>query len=173
MKHISKLSSIVAIWMLASTLCLSGGISLPQGWRVPTNVEAQDNWREKDHNRYLLVRADFNGDGILDEAKLLIRDEPPGFGLFAFVSQQDGTFKMFVLDEKKDKSYIRSLGITKVLPGRYKTVCGKGIISCREGEPDEVLVQYDGIDYFKEGSANMYFYWDNLTKDFKKAWIND
>lgn len=172
-KFINLFFTIITLVLVTNTLCIANGITMPEGWRLPANFETQDEWRNKDDNRYLLVKADFNGDTILDEARLLISDKPPMFALFAFVSQKDGTYITFLLDEKKDINYIRSLGVVKVLPGRYKTTCGKGIIECSEGETDEVIIRYDSIDYFKTESANMYFYWDSLSKTFKKAWIND
>lgn len=173
MKNIISLLIVLTLGILVSTPCLSDEIILPNGWRLPRNLEVQDEWRDKDVNRYLLINADFNGDGIMDEAKLLISDKPFRLALFAFVSQHDGTFKSFLLDEKNDVGYLKSLGIAKVSRGRYKTACGKGIIECRKDETDEVFLQYNGIEYFKVESASMYFYWDSSTKTFKKAWIDD
>ncbi len=184
MKNFIKFFVIIIFAIATRTLCMSDEIILPQGWRLPTNIETQDKWRDENVyyrcldvdegvNRCLSVKADFNGDGVMDEARLLMRDKPPGLGLFAFVSQKDGTFKTFLLDEKKDTNYIRSLGIEKVSPGRYKTVCGKGIRDCRESEVEEVLLRYDAIGYFKVESARMFFYWEGVTKSLKGVWIDD
>lgn len=159
------------IWAI-TTVCLSSDIPLPQGWRMPTATETKAEWRNKDPNRYLWISADFNGDGVLDEARLLIRDKPQGLGLFAFVSQKDATYKSFLLDEKNNPSRIIGLGIRKVPSGRYITACGYGI-ACAKNEAKEVHLPYEGIDYFKEGSANMYFYWDKAAKGFTHVWIND
>lgn len=165
---------IICVFGIAScTAFLSSRTNLPHGWRLPSKQEAQQNWRSKDINRYLFVKADFNGDNILDEAKLLISDISPGFALFAFLSQSDGTFKTYLLDEKNDNKYVKSLGIAKVPAGLYKTVCGKGVIECGDGQVEEVLLHYDAINYFKIESANMYFYWDIMSNTFKQAWIND
>lgn len=154
-------------------LCLSEDPSLPPGWRLPTTAETDQDWRNEDSNRYLVVRADFNGDGVTDQAKLLLRDTGPGFGLFAFVWQKDGAFKAYVLEEVKDTNYIEFMGIAPKPPGLYKTACGKGYFECGEGEPEEILLRHHAIDYFKEGSANSYFYWDEATETFKRVWISD
>lgn len=164
---------VIAVGILISSICLPNRLQLPPGWRVPTNAELQDRWREDDTNKYASVKGDFNGDNIVDEAKILLSDKPPGFALFAFLFQKNGTYKTYLLDKKENPTYIRALGIRKVTPGRYKTACGKGIIDCRKGELSEVLLNYDAIEYFKVESASMFFYWDNLTKTFKKAWIDD
>ncbi len=171
------LIGICALLMSFISNACSGKV-IPQGWRVPTAAEIQDNnnpWRNSEKNKYLLVEGDFNGDGVIDEARLLIsKANPPQLGLFAFVSQKDGTFKNFLLVEiSKDPSHFKLLGIEKVSPGSYLTACGKGITDCGSDEPDKVTLLYDGINFFKEGSASMYFYWDQLTKEFKKAYIDD
>jgi hypothetical protein len=119
-----------------------------------------------------VVKADLNGDGAMDQARLLIRNKGHGLGLFAFVSQKDGTFKTFKLDEKKDINYIKVLGIVVVPPGRYETFCGF-IGYCDEGELPEIFLHNSAINYFKEGSANSFFYWDEQTMSFKQVWMND
>ncbi len=168
--------NVIAIYIVI-LLCASSayaGKSIPRGWRIPTSKEMQaeyDQWRNRDKNRFLLVEGDFNGDGVIDEARLLLsKKDAPRLGLFAFVSQKDGSFKTFLLIERDDQRYFEALGIEKVSPGEYLTVRGKGII---DYGPDKVRLMYDGINFFKEGSASMYFYWDPQTKDFKKAYIDD
>ena len=153
--------------------CLAEEPPLPHGWRTPTSAETKDEWRNEDADRYLIVRADFNGDGVMDQARLLLRDPGTGLGLFAFVSQKDGTFKTYLLDEKENAAYIEVMGIKTVPPGLYKTACGKGYFDCSEGETPEILLRHPAIDYFKEGSANSYFYWDEATETFKIVGIGD
>jgi len=172
--------NVIVIYMVI-LLCISSayaGKSIPRGWRIPTSAEMQaeyDQWRNRDKNRFLLVEGDFNGDGVIDEARLLVsKKDSPRLGLFAFVSQKDGSFKTFLLVEvSKDPSYFKVLGIEKVSPGEYLTACGKGITECASDEADKVILLYEGINFFKEGSASMYFYWNPQTKDFKKAYIDD
>ena len=53
-------------------------------------------WRNESENRFTVVKGDFNGDGITDEAKLLVRKDGSGFGVFAFVYQQDHSFKELI-----------------------------------------------------------------------------
>ena len=153
--------------------CLTRTLLPPPGWRLPSSAETKAEWRNEDPSRYLVVQADFNGDGTMDEARLLLRDPGPGFGLFAFVSQKDGLLKAYALEAVKDTGYIEVMDITVAPPGLYKTACGKGYFDCSEGEPKEILLRHPAINYFKEGSANAFFYWDEATETFKMVGISD
>ena len=146
--------------------------ALPHGWRIPSSAETNDDWRNQDSNRYLVVKADFNGDGIPDQARLLIHDGNSQVALFAFVSQKDRSFKTYSLDEK-NAAYLKVLGITKVPPGRYTTACGKGYAECRGGEQPEVVLGHHAIDYFKVEGPHSYFYWDSTAIVFKVVGISD
>jgi hypothetical protein len=140
---------------------------------LPEAFELNQEWRNEDAHRYSLVRGDFNGDGVLDEVRLLVRARGSGLAIFAFVSQDKGPFRAILLDEKQDTSYINVLGIASVAPGLYKTACGKGYFNCGEGEPAEILLRHQGIRYYKIGSASSIFYWDDRTNAFKLIAISD
>lgn len=118
-------------------------------------------------------KGDFNGDGIIDEAKLLVRKDGSGFGVFAFIYQKDHSFKIYQLDEMKDVKLIQAMGIKKVSPGTYKTACGKGYWDCQKDEVPEITIKNEIIDYFKTESANSFFYLDIKTNVFKRIWISD
>jgi hypothetical protein len=174
MKRFLKLSGVLLSWFMASTFCLSTEPILPSGWRTPLTDEVQDEWRNQDSNRYLSIRADFNGDGLVDDARLLVCDEKNKLGVFAFMLQKTGTYKTVLLaDDINANRYVMAMGISLIEPGTYKTACGKHIVPCGKGELEEISLKYDGINYFKEGSASRYFYWDSSIQSFQKAWIDD
>lgn len=168
--HRIFLTILVSLSLLASC---SNSKSLPQGWKLPSSEELKDAWRNESESRYTIVRGDFNGDGIIDEAKLLVRKDGTGFGLFAFLYQKDHSFKIYQLDEMKDANLIRAMGIKKVSPNSYKTACGKGYWDCQKDEVPEITIKNEAIDYFKTESANSFFYWDVKTNTFKRIWISD
>jgi hypothetical protein len=162
--------SITIIFTMLIIACSSG---LPSGWRLPTNEELRDTWRDESDSRYATVKGDFNGDGIIDEAKLLLRKDGNALGLFVFLSQKDGAFKIFQLDEINAVEYIQVMGIEKVERGTYKTACGKGYWDCQDDEPSEIILHNDAIDYYKIQSVNSFFYWDKGANSFKRIWISD
>ncbi len=164
------LAIIVSLSLLSAC---SNSKSLPHGWRLPTSEELKDTWRNASENRYTIVKGDFNGDGIVDEAKLLARKDGSGFGVFAFIYQKDHSFKIYHLDEMKDVKLIQAMGIKKVSPGTYKTACGKGCWDCQKDEVPEITIKNETIDYFKTESANSFFYLDIKTNAFKRIWISD
>jgi hypothetical protein len=165
---------IIGLFSLTQySICQSGDIQLPKGWRLPTATETNDDWREKDVNRYLLVKADFNGDGIKDEANLLVNDNGDKFALFAFLSQNGSEFKTFQLTDHREIAYIKVMGIEVVQPGKYKTACGKGFVDCGKGDSEEIILLNAGINYFKKESASMYFFWDKSNQSFKGVGIED
>lgn len=164
---------LLTIFSLSLITACSNDRHLPDGWRMPANDELKDAWRNESKDKFTIVKGDFNGDGIVDEAKLMVRQDGSGFGVFAFVSQNDQSFKTYLLDENKDKSLIRAMGIKKVSSGFYKTACGKGYWDCKQDEVPEINIRNEAIDYFKTESANSFFYWDSKTNNFKRIWISD
>jgi len=57
------------------------------------------------------VSADFNGDGITDNAWILSRTRNVGWGLFVFLSEKDGNTKIIQLQDKKGDSNQNDLGL--------------------------------------------------------------
>jgi len=170
-----KQRAVIVICLAMPLSCFSEESSLPEGWRLPLPSETttEQGWRSESPDRYLTTSADFNGDGIIDKAMLLVRKEGAGLGLFAFVSQKDRSAKSYLLDEIQNPEYIRVMGVSIAQPGKYKTACGKGYFECQDGEENEIVLRYPAIDYFKEESANSFYCWDENKKNFKRIWMSD
>ena len=100
MKILGKFVVIVLFEVITNIPCLSNDIPLPKGWRNPTNLEIKNEWRNKDINRYLWIEADFNGDGVMDKASLLIRTNGDGLGL-CFCITKRRNIQNFLLDERR------------------------------------------------------------------------
>jgi hypothetical protein len=169
----AKFAIAVILILIVRMPAFAEDMSLPSGWRMPIGSELNDDWRNKDADKFAVVRGDFNGDGIVDKAMLLVSLRGNGFGLFVFLSQKNHTFRACQLDVIKDPSFLRVMGIDKVSSGKYKTVCGKGYWDCKKGEVPEILVEHDAISYFKTESASSYFYWGKRAKIFRRIWISD
>jgi hypothetical protein len=117
------------------------------------------------------VRADLDGDGRGDEARLLVDETDDSFGLFVVVSGT-GSPKQLLLD-KASKKMLATFGIKAVTPGQYTTACGKGYFDCKAGESPEVQLKTTGIGYFKFESAESVFAWDFASAQFKRIWLSD
>ena len=119
------------------------------------------------------VQADFNGDGLLDHAWLLLRSPGTGWGLFVFMGSKDGQPQLVKLDEDSGKVPAQRMGVEIAAPGEYNTACGKGYFDCEAGEPDKLKLRLPAIDFFSYESANSFFWWDGTRRAFRQTWISD
>ncbi|MCL2310685.1 MAG: hypothetical protein FWC42_10565 [Proteobacteria bacterium] len=172
MKNVRTPFTVVIIFLSILTACSNNTLAV-QGWRSPTDEELKSGWRNESDNRYTTVKGDFNGDGVIDEATLLARTDGSGFGIFVRLSRGDRSYEIYSLDEISDPKMISTMGIKKAPPGIYKTVCGKNYIDCQKGEPSEIHIKNEAIEYFKFESAGSLFYWDAASNSFKRIWISD
>jgi hypothetical protein len=163
---------LAAMTLSISTACSNNKFTL-QGWRLPTDEELKEVWRNENDDRYTIARGDFNGDGIIDEARLLVRIDGSGFGIFARLCPKNHSCKIYQLDEIKDPNIVFAMGIKKEPPGVYKTACGKNYFDCQKNEPSEINIKNESINYFKIESFNSLFYWDEESNSFKRIWISD
>lgn len=168
--HQVFVSIIISLYGLAAC---SYKNPFPPEWESIASDKLKDSWRDESKSRFTQVKCDFNGDGIIDEARLLVRKDGSGFALFAMVSQKDSSLKTYLLDEIRNLNLIQAMGIKKVLPGTYKTACGKGYWDCQKNEAPEIHLKNEAIDYFKIESANSFFYWDIKADAFKRVWTSD
>jgi len=154
-------------------------VTLPEGWRFPTTEELSDEpLRKKSHSKYIKTIADFNGDGIDDEAYLVKSTKFSGEGLLVRVSDlQNGAssnFKWLVLATiDLGKEAPLGMGIDIATPGDYETACGKGYYECKKGEPKALKIRRPVINYFRFESFNSFFLWDDKTKTFKEIQMSD
>ena len=134
--------------------------------------EVSQEWRDSSSHRFLRVSADFNGDGVTDEANLLVKEEGLRVALFARVSG-GGASQVIMLDELDGLEDFLTMGIELTPPGEYETACGKGYWECAPGEPEVLILKNPAIDYFASESANSFFLWDVDTHSFQRIWISD
>ena len=171
------INTILICLLIVSNASAEIKIALPEGWRLPTEKELSYVSRKDSPTKYARAIADFNGDGINDEALLLKSSTFSGEGLFVRLSNKRGDFKWIKLDVidwgKQYPSVDLGMGIDIAKPGEYKTACGKGYFECNEGEPKVLKLRLPAIDYFRFESANSFFVWDDKTTSFKRIWMSD
>ena len=145
----------------------------PRDWRLPTPAETSQDWRTEDAHRYLRVQADFDGDGLLDHALLLVNAATGAVGLFVFQAQRDATPRIHLLYEVHDPHLIQAMGIVLVPPGTYRVICDGTDTSCGSDGRRPFSVTLPALGSFKAESASSLFYWNATTKAFEQAWSSD
>jgi hypothetical protein len=162
----------IYFWVPVLAVGLAAAQELPSGWRRPSPTEASGPWRDKSQTRFLVVKSDFDGDGKLDTAELLVNPLTNQFALFVNLAS---TGKWQLINKPFDLKSLDRFGINHVKPGKYETACGKGYgdWACAHGEPDWLKLSNPGIDFFYTESSDSIYYWDQQSKEFREVVMSD
>lgn len=176
----------VAAFFLIAILAFPASAADPPpiaGWRYPNAADYTDDWAEfykGKKEKPFYASADFNGDGELDEAWILISDKPEGYGLFVFLSANTDHVTVIALDHEFGNMGPQGMGISVAEKGVYKTACGKGYWTCGPGESPSISLRWPGINYFMFESARSIFRWADQSRSgpqtrymFERVWISD
>jgi len=145
---------------------------LPAKWRMPTVKELRGEMRKSDPKKFSIIRRDFDGDGKIDDARILVHPSTNEFCLFVKLST---TAKWEQLGETIELRWLDRIGIEVVEPGKHETACGKGYDEsfCADGEPEHLNLSNPAIDLFSAESSDTYFYWDGSRKKFRQVQMSD
>jgi hypothetical protein len=144
---------------------------LPAGWtKPPANLTGQQ-FREKDSNHFLVVKGDFDGDGVQDKALLLVDQHNHKMGFFVCLMTATGCDWHRL--EVMDIAFLDVMGIAKVKPGEYETACGKGYWECGRDEPEKLKTRRDAVEFFKDESASSVYVYNPVTHKFVSVATSD
>jgi hypothetical protein len=170
-----KIALLVAAFCLLPLLVPAQSAELmpPPGWRFPEETDYSGSWQAF---RTLIpepfhVQADFNGDGLPDDAWIMLSTLHKGPCLFVFLAQQEGDPKVIALDKNPVTIKPQQMGIKLVQPGDYKTACGKGYYKCGPNDPEVLHLALPAINYFVFEGASSFFWWDAQSQSFKRTWM--
>ncbi len=149
----------------------SAAQDVPKGWHHPESKLTRQDFRKKDPKRFLRVDGDFNGDGIQDQALLLVSQDGTKLGFF--VCLRGATGCSWHRLEAMDIAFIDVMGIALVKPSKTKTACGKGYWECGNDETETLLLKHDAVEFFKDESASSTYFFDSKTHRFKAVAISD
>lgn len=172
------------------SLIFSLGTTVPsvKDWISSSDQLFKGKWRESSRVRFLSCEADFNGDGVMDTAYIMQPVTGPGIGIFVSLSDRKGENSVVcIYTSERDeptagKKYADRInawfrmnwGIRVAPAGRHKTACGKGYFDCRKGEPKEINMENQGIDFFHhDAGGNKFFYWDKNLGKFVSQQMSD
>jgi len=146
--------------------------ALPKGWRFPNEAELRDRGE-----RVVQISADFNGDGVHDEAILLKSEETPEEGLWVWLSGRNRTRQWINLDKTSSPSphpnVPLAMDIEAVPPGTYAHGCFEFVNGCNPGAQRRKLT-FDNyaIVYYRLGAASVYV-WSKKDNRFDRIWSSD
>ena len=158
----------------------SVGGELAKGFRLPTQKDMKDYWKDKEsftyktldgtgkHKAPYWTSGDFNGDKKIDYAYILISLKNNEKQLFAFLSSNNG-----YMARKLGESHSFEMGVATQEPGTIKTASGKGYWEPTPEDPPQVTATTQSIDYFMFESASSVFVWDKTSESFKRHWTSD
>jgi hypothetical protein len=168
----------------AATLltCVQPAIAqeMPPGYRLPTQKELADPDRAASPTRFARAVADFNGDGVEDEAVLLKSTKYSGQALFVRLSDGNKGYRWVQLDSidwgPKYPNVDLSMAIEVLKPGVHEYYCFDGEKACDGDEPakkKKLTLTKPGLSYYKFESSGSFFLWDAKTNKFLRAWNSE
>jgi hypothetical protein len=146
--------------------------ALPKGWRFPNQAELRDRVEG-----VVQISADFNGDGVHDEAILLKRAQSPGEGLWIWLSGSNRTRQWVRLDtirsESSHPNAPLAMAIETVSPGTYDHGCFEFVKGCKpRAQQPKLTFDHDAIIYYGTGAASMYV-WSKKDNRFQRVWSSE
>ena len=156
-------------------------LELPNGWRTPTKAEAQsDEIRKQSPNGYSEAKADFNGDGIDDQALILKSTTFSGEALWVCLSDKSNGFKWILPSEvnwgPEYPSVDLAMAIDVEKPGLVRYACYDEDKECEFGDRDQrptLTLSNSSLVYFKPESAASLYFWSAERNRFIKLRLSD
>lgn len=145
----------------------------PGNWTAVSieDLKQQDAWRRTSPTAFAQVRLDMNGDGLQDEATLVVDRARHRSGLRVCLAQKHpGTpADCHIVAEDDDETGYEIMGIEAREPGCH-------LYNAMNDSPDtdgEICTRTQALDYFRFASASSFFVYDSKTGRFNRYWDSD
>lgn len=144
----------------------------PTNTRNETDVDSEECW--KPDFPVHVAFGDYNGDGIQDEARILISTTKRGtVGFFVFLKTQTkkvDTVRIATIPKASPQNHF--IG-TQASGERIDTACGKGYWDCKSSEPKAITLRRDGVIFGMFEAWDSLAYWDSSQNRFKVVQLSD
>src|SRR6266550_7342337 len=153
--------------------------SLVSGYRLPSNGDFENYWTDYGSFVYkprddadstkapYWTKGDFNNDGIVDYAYILIRTADGSKSLFAFLSNGN-QYSSISLQE----GFQEEMGLATQQGGTFTTAAGNGYSEPSGQQPATIRAEKHAIAFFMFESAASLFIWDPSRKGFVRVWMS-
>lgn len=159
---------IIFILFLVFTSNIYAADAIPDGWRLPDKEDETNDWAR--FNAPNKITADFNGDGKIDTAYILLnKKKAKGFMVVANVNEKQ--FKL----EQNDEVEPQSVAIELIDPSNevWESACEKGYWDCATGEIRQFKITKPSIQFCFIESACKIYMWSDRKRDFISVPISD
>ena len=150
---------------------------LPPGYRLPAKKELADRDRAASPMRLAKAAADFNGDGVRDEAFLLKSTRFSGQALFVRLSNGSRGHDWVRLDTidwgPQYPNVDLAMAIEILRPGIHQYYCFEDEKACNLGQKKKIQLSTAALSYYRFGSSGSFYFWDRKDKKFRRAWDSE
>jgi hypothetical protein len=164
----NKMKILLSVLFVTFLACNSygSGPTLPKEYRVPTNQELSAEWRKGDPGAFATVNADFNGDGLVDGAFLIVDDSRKELVLMVSLINKDSSETWLKL-QAMDYAALKYQGIALIKPSALTVYKGTG----NDEEKQSMTLEFNSIKSFSSEGASSIFSWDASKRQFKQYWL--
>lgn len=173
LNRIASLSAVAALAAALSAPLPASAGERSARWETVSfeDLKKQDEWRRASPTAFAKVSLDMNGDGLKDEATLVIDHVRHHSGLRVCFGKKERTSPPnchILVDDDLEDSY-DDMGLDVRAPGchLYNTVNDQGDAGGR------ICSRAQGLNYFREGSSTSFFLYDTKTGRFNRYWDSD
>ena len=134
-------------------------------------LKKQDEWRRGSPTAFAKVSLDMNGDGLKDEATLVVDRGRHHSGLRVCFGRKDPSAPSnchILVDDDLEDSY-DDMGLVVRAPGCHDYNTVNDLVDAS----GKVCSRTQALNYFREGSSTSFFLYDQKTGRFNRYWDSD
>jgi hypothetical protein len=161
-----KLWPAALFFLLMTNSVYASGPTLPNQYRMPTEEELSGEWRKGDADKYATVAADFNGDGLIDGAFLVVDEKQKKLVLMAVLINKDFSETWLKL-QNMDLAALKYQGVALINPSAVTLY--KGAVS--ENNKQAKTLKFNSIKSFSSEGPSSVFFWDSAKQRFQQFWL--
>jgi hypothetical protein len=162
-------SCIVIAAMVLTGAAGPAPVALPAGWRMLNDADRAEMRAEAERvyrgtgitfPQTYALRADFDGDGRVDQAVMLLNPAETKYGLFVLRRAE----RSYQLVHSGDSSFLWDISLYLERPRTFRTACAKGY-GDEEGCRYSVQARWPAIGLSHNEASYQIFFWDGRRFD--------
>lgn len=173
MNRLRLSSTVVALAAVFTGPLVAQPSDSPGGWTAVSieNLKRQEAWRKTSPTAFAKVHLDMNGDGLQDEAALVVDRVRHRSGLRVCLATKDPGVPADcrILAEHDQEDAYEIMGLDVRAPGCHDY----NALNDRTDVDGRICSRRQGLDYFRFASSSSFFLYDQKTDRFNRYWDSD